>query len=248
MKLIIALHLFVLSSFSFGSDKVLIPAGSFQPMYGSEKNQSEFKVKSFHLDKYPVSESDYLKFLNENISYERGNINSVFADKNYLKDFIGYKKNKKPVTFVSWFAANAYCSWKRGRLPSTLEWEYVAAASENKRNASNDPEFISDLLNWYSKPLGDLEKLIIGLGHANWYGVYDMHSLVWEWTNDFNSVFITSDNRQDGDKEKGLFCGGSSIGAKSKEDYAAFVRYSLRGSLEARYTVSNLGFRCAYDK
>ena len=32
-------------------------------------------------------------------------------------------------------------------------------------------------------------------------------------------------------------------GASDFEDYAAFMRYAFRGSLEARYTVANLGFR-----
>ena len=30
-------------------------------------------------------------------------------------------------------------------------------------------------------------------------------------------------------------------------DYAAFMRYAYRSSLQARYTTGNLGFRCARD-
>jgi formylglycine-generating enzyme required for sulfatase activity len=65
-----------------------------------------------------------------------------------------------------------------------LEWEYVAAASETKRNAQRDPEFISRILNWYASHndvIGDT-----GQRPANVYGIKDLHGLVWEWTNDFN--------------------------------------------------------------
>lgn len=59
---------------------------------------------------------------------------------------------------------------------------------------------------------------------------------------------MNSDNRQDGNKNQKLVCGAGSVGAKDRENYAAFMRYALRSSLEASYSVANLGFRCAYDK
>lgn len=229
------------------NETISIPSGKFTPMYGIEKNQKDFSVKSFKILKFPISENEFATFLSVHPEWRKENVKSIFVDKKYLINSLDKHKIKKPMTYVSWFAANAYCRFVGGRLPTTLEWEYVAAASEKKQNATDDSENIDKLLRWYSKPNDETEKLIIGNGKANWYGVHDMHGLVWEWTSDFNSVFITSDNRQDGDKEKGLFCGGSSIGARSKEDYAAFVRYSLRGSLQANYTIENLGFRCVYD-
>ena len=150
------------------------------------------------------------------------------------------------MTYVSWFAANAYCESMGGKLPEVLEWEYVAAASSLKKDATRDDDFVNLLLSWYSKPF-QFEKLKeVGNSKPNFWGVYDMHSLIWEWNYDFNSVFVTSDSRQDKDVLKSLFCGAGGLGAANKKNYAAFMRYALRSSLKAHYTLGNLGFRCVY--
>ena len=73
----------------------------------------------------------------------------------------------------------------------------------------------------------------------------DLHGLVWEWTSDFNSVLISGESRKDVDKDSNLFCGSAAVGASDLMNYAAFMRYAIRGSLKARYNMSNLGFRCA---
>ena len=45
------------------------------------------------------------------------------------------------------------------------------------------------------------------------------------------------------DRSTYLYCGSGAVGASDFENYAAFMRYAFRSSLEARYTVANLGFR-----
>lgn len=224
---------------------LIIPEGRFTPLYGIEKNQIDFPIKSFMLDITPVTIIAYQEFLKENPTWNKKNINRLYADKNYLteKKSIDYS----PIVYISWFAANAYCESKLGRLPSTLEWEYVAASSDKLKNASRSQEVVDKILKWYSRPEVENEIAIVGKDKANVYGIHDLHGLIWEWTSDFNSVIMTSDNRNDGDKSKDLYCGAGSISAKTREDYAAFVRYSLRSSLMANFTLTNLGFRCAYD-
>lgn len=225
--------------------RVKIPEGRFAPLYGIEKDQTDFQVKAFWMDSMPVTVKDFKKFLFEHPEWRKENISALYADKNYLNGLSA--ANQSPVVNISWFAANAFCESKKGRLPTTLEWEYVAAASETKANAIKDEVFVSKILEWYSKPEISGEKKIVGRDKANLYGLHNLHGLNWEWTSDFNSVIMTNDNREDGSKLNGSFCGAGSIGSKTKEDYAAFVRYSLRSSLQASFTLTNLGFRCAYD-
>lgn len=248
MKKIIILILLLSIQKLESSEKIHISEGRFTPMYGIEKNEVSQGVSSFYLDKYPVSEGDFFNFIEKNPQWGKTKIIKLFGDNNYLKINPRKKNFKNPVTYVSWFAANAYCASKKGRLPTTLEWEYVHAASQDKANAQKDEEYLNKLLVWYSKPSEEHDDLIIGKGRANYYGVHDLHSLIWEWTGDFNSVLMTNDNRMDGDKNQNGVCGASSIGARDKEDYSAFVRYSLRSSLQGSYTLESLGFRCAYEK
>lgn len=239
--------LFLILSFSTFAQRPksqVIPQGRFTPLYGIEKDQKDFGIKSFRLDTYPVTVLEFKRFLISAPEWSKENIKPLYADKNYLTP--KKSSNYSPVVYISWFAANAYCKSKQGRLPSTLEWEYVAAASESLADASRSGPFVDKILAWYSRPETETIQTI-GKEKANFYGIHDLHGLVWEWTGDFNSVIMTSDNRGDGDKQNGMFCGSGSIASRTKEDYAGFVRYSLRSSLQANFTLTNLGFRCAYE-
>lgn len=227
-------------------EKKLIPTGQFAPLYGIEKNQIDFKVDSFYLDIFPVTAEEFRQFLKRYPEWKKENISDLFADENYLSSVIADKKSA--ITTVSWFAANAFCEAHNGRLPTTLEWEYVAAASEHKRDATGEENYTKNILNWYARHNLKNALLLIGKNKANYYGIHDLHGLIWEWTHDFNSIIMTSDNRSDGDKSNVITCGAGSIGAKTREDYAGFVRYSLRNSIRANFTLKNMGFRCAYDK
>ncbi len=247
MKTFLLILSIFIGNISFGKTRDLqtIPQGRFAPLYGIEKDQKDFLVKAFQLDAYPITVLEFKQFIKGHPEWSKEKIAPLYADKNYLsptKDI-----NQSPVVYVSWFSANAYCESKKGRLPSTLEWEYVAAASETLRDASKSEPFVDKILAWYSSPENEDAIKVVGKDKANYYGIHNLHGLIWEWTNDFNSVIMTSDNRDDGDKQKGLYCGSGSIGSRTKEDYAAFVRYSLRSSLNANFTLTNLGFRCAYD-
>ena len=41
--------------------------------------------------------------------------------------------------------------------------------------------------------------------------------------------------------------GSAAIGATDLMNYAAFMRYAIRGSVKAKYAMKNLGFRCVKD-
>jgi formylglycine-generating enzyme len=229
---------------------VLIPGGTFVPLYRVDTLPAN--VSPFHLDVLPVSNADYLTFVKENPEWARENTKAVFADRNYLRhltdgyDAAAYDPSflNQPVTNVSWFAARAYCAWQGKRLPGTHEWEWAARASETQPDGSIDPGFYQRMLNWYSRPTsGRLDT--VGSTFKNYYGVYDMHGLVWEWVNDFQSTILTGESRTDKAATVNLFCGAGASSATAVDDYVAFMRYAFRSSLKAAYTVRGLGFRCA---
>jgi len=235
----------------YALDVVPISRGKFVPLYGVAANGSPLLVESFYLDRLPVINNEYAVFIASKPSWAVGKALPLLADKNYLTHWSGASTKsggRQPVVNISWYAANDYCVWKGGRLPTTLEWEYVAAASETKADASKDSDFIQRILTWYSKPTNASMLAEVGKSTPNYWGVFDLHGLVWEWTSDFNSIFAAGDNRSDGELLKNLFCGNSATGSTDRNNYAAFMRYALRNSLKASYTTDSLGFRCAYDQ
>ena len=235
------------------ADAVRVPAGDFAPLFGLDRGQKAFRVGEFWIDRRPVTRAQYAEFVAADPTWARGRVPEIYADPQYLQNWDGDRPRPEheqyPVTQVSWFAARAYCRAHGGRLPSTLEWEYVAASSQTEPNAQKDRAFIDSILGWYARPSrGDLGLAPVGAQAPNYFGIYDMHGLIWEWTSDFNASFITADNRADGDRSKSFFCGNGVTGAARRDDYASFMRYAMRSSLNADFALGNLGFRCAYDR
>jgi len=229
------------------SEMKKVKRGAFVPLYGSDSNG--VFVKDFLLDVYPVSNQQYLDFVKKYPKWKKSKVLRIFADKNYLTKWkndteLGSEVNPEAAaTTISWYAAKDYCACQGKRLPSMDEWEYAAMASENKKNAQADSIFNQQIIEGYELPKTYKNK--VGSTYQNYWGIWDMHGLVWEWTSDFNSVLISGESRQDVDTERNLFCGSASINASNLMDYAAFMRYAFRGSIKANYGIQTLGFRCA---
>jgi len=151
-----------------------------------------------------------------------------------------------PVVRVSWFAASAYCEWKGKRLPTEREWELAASASDTARDATSDAAWKQRLLAWYEHPTPPVLP-DVAQGTPNFFGIHDLHGLVWEWVWDFSATLMAEDDREQGDAERSRFCGAGAALATNPRDYATFMRIAYRSSLEAAYTTPNLGFRCAQD-
>ncbi|HSI90836.1 MAG TPA: formylglycine-generating enzyme family protein [Adhaeribacter sp.] len=253
-KLLIALLIFGTCSIakaqkSTPANMVPVAGGTFVPLYGS--NKQAVPVQTFLMDQYPVTNADFEAFLTENPNWKKTEVKKLFADAGYLRHWkadatVGAdaaKLKDSPVINVSWFAAKAYCECQGKRLPTVNEWEFAALASETKRDASSDPSFYQRSLDWYSQPnpkyLPPVQE-----SFRNYYGLYGMIGLVWEWTSDFNSALLVGESRANNSLDRQLFCGAGSTGASDVKNYVAFMRYAFRSSLKANYTVGNLGFRC----
>ena len=197
-----------------------IKGGTFVPLYGAASAKAT--IQDFYLDVYPVTNGQFLDFVNRNEKWQKSRVIKLFADPNYLSmwenDFTPGKNLmvQSPVTTVSWYAAKAYCSSQNKRLPTMDEWEYAAMASETQMNAQEDILFNQRIIEGYEMPKTYDKE--IGSTFENYWGIYDLHGLVWEWTSDFNSVLISGESRQDVDTERSLFCAGGSVGATDLMD------------------------------
>jgi formylglycine-generating enzyme len=250
---ILALFLAALNPSATGQepDLAVIPVGTYRPIFRGEKDAREIVLPGFALEIRPVSNGEFLEFVRANPKWQRSRVPRLFADERYLAHWtgdlqLGQARAKQPVTHVSWFAAKAFAAWRGRRLPSTAEWEYVAGTGFDERDGQKDAELQRIIARWYAAPT---PEMLPDVGHSrpNLLGVQDLHGLVWEWTGDFNSAMVTGDARGDSGLERRLFCGAGSLGAKDNGNYPAFMRFGMRSSLKAAYTVHNLGFRCAKD-
>jgi sulfatase modifying factor 1 len=232
--------------------RATIPGGEFRPVIAPGPAEKTVRVATFQLDRRPVTNAEFLAFVRAHPAWRRDTIAPLFADDHYLGRWATPldpgpgATDEQPVTDVSWYAAAAYCESVGGRLPSWYEWEYAAAADEHERDARGNPEWRARILGWYSRsaghPLPD-----VGTTPANVYGVHDLQGLIWEWVDDYAALMVSGDSRNQGDPDKLAFCGAGALSAEVRDDYAVLMRVALLSSLEARYTTSSLGFRCAAD-
>ena len=227
--------------------------GVYRPLYAASPEERVLPVKAFLLDRKPVTNAEFLAFVRASPAWRRDHVKRLFADEGYLArwqtaDSLGEGvRPASPVTQVSWFAAKAYCASKNARLPSEREWELAGLASEASADGSRDARWLARILGFYSEPATASSLRDVGTGKPNYWGIYDMHGLIWEWVYDFGASLVASDSREKGDAEQNRFCGASGADSRNPSDYAAFMRVAFRSSLQASFTTARLGFRCAAD-
>lgn len=202
------------------------------------------KVHAFVMQRHPVTNGEFLAFVLSHPEWRRGSAPPVLANGDYLSHWLSptelgaQAQALQPVTRVSWFAAQAYCEAHDARLPTWLEWEWAAAADPTRRDARSDPAWRQRILDWYARPAGQ-EPGAVELTEANIHGLHDLHGLVWEWVQDFNSL-MSSDEAQ-------KFCGSGGLSMQQKENFAVLMRVAMLSSLRASDTGHALGFRCVRD-
>ena len=146
-------------------------------------HEHRMQVKSFYIDKYPVTNAQFKRFL-ESSHYHPED------DLNFLRDWKGgnYPQgwDNKPVTWVSQEDARAYANWAGKRLPHEWEWQYAAQGADGR------------LYPWGNEwddsavPVPDKSRSMRGPdavdGHpkgASPFGVMDLVGNVWQWTEEF---------------------------------------------------------------
>ncbi len=247
-----AFSILIIATASIGAtaaEYIAIPAGAITSVLANDASPGATTVGAFAIRATPVTNDEFLSYVKAHREWQRGRAPTIFADASYLNGWRSptlpgeASRARQPVTSVSWFAAQAFCESEGARLPTWIEWEYVAAADETKTDARSDPAWRARILSWYARS-SSAPLAAVG-GAANAYGVRDMHGLIWEWVDDFNALLVSADSRNQGDPDKLQFCGAGAISLKDRDNYAVLMRIALLSSLNAADTTNNLGFRCA---
>ena len=139
--------------------------------YDNERPRHGVWVDSFWIDRTPVSNGDYARFLEETgaeppMYWERD------GEGGWLRTAMGITEPvaaEHPVIHVSWHEADAFARWAGKRLPTEPEWEAAAAGARRER--------------------ANLDELSFGCAPAGAYadssadcGAVQMLGDVWEWT------------------------------------------------------------------
>jgi formylglycine-generating enzyme required for sulfatase activity len=228
-----------------------IAGGRFASVLPPAPNVKTTVVAPFRLDAALVSNADFSGFVRKHPEWQRDRVPGIFADEGYLRHWAntadpGAAIALQPVTQVSWFAASAYCEARGARLPRWYEWEFAAAASATHPDARDDPVWRQQILDWYSK--SSRGKLpVAGASPANYFGIRDLHGVVWEWVEDAGSMLVSDDSREQGDPNRNRFCGSGAIDLEQKDNYAMMMRIAMLSSMKASYSSNSMGFRCASD-
>ena len=170
---------------------VPVPAGSFlmgsDPKFDraagpQELPQHQVYVDAFGIDRYEVSNVNYLRFvLATGAAWPHYWRAQPFPD----------KMAKHPVIGVSWREADAYCRWRGARLPTEAEWEKAARGEDGRMFPwGNEPAgwIKSNIAHSGSKrgakypPLANVDRYDNGVSP---YGVHQMAGNVSEWVSDW---------------------------------------------------------------
>jgi iron(II)-dependent oxidoreductase len=140
-------------------------------------------MKSFYIDRYPVTNADFNKFLDAT-QYHPAD------DHNFLRDWRGgtYPAGwaNKPVTWVSVEDARAYAAWAGKRLPHEWEWQYAAQGTDGRLypwGDAWDPRAVP--APYKGRDLPGPANVDAHPAGASPFGAMDMTGNVWQWTDEY---------------------------------------------------------------
>jgi len=92
--------------------------------------------------RHEISNQDYRQFVRQQPAFNRDNILPGMHDGDYLKHWLAVDQYPPdmadhPVTYVPWYAAQAYCQWIDGRLPHLEEWLLATQTLQTELSPDN---------------------------------------------------------------------------------------------------------------
>jgi formylglycine-generating enzyme required for sulfatase activity len=203
-------------------------------------HRSVIQVKPFYIDRYPVTNAEFKKFVDATKYHPRD-------DHNFLKDWqngsfpAGWAN--KPVTWVSLEDARAYAKWAGKRLPHEWEWQYAGQGTDGRlypwgkqwdASAVPAPE--------KGRTLRGPDDVSAHPRGSSPFGVEDMTGNVWQWTDEY----------LDDHTRAGILRGGSYYQPQGSRWYfPQAYKLNEHGKLllmaPSKDRAATLGFRCAAD-
>ena len=168
------------------------------PYPPSHREWERIFMKSFFMDRYPVTNRQYREFIRATGYQPKDTTNFL---KHWVNGKIPPGEEDYPVIYVTIEDAKAYARWAGKRLPTEVEWQYAAqteAGNEwpwiQETPVEREEEFITNTLSvWHIRGI-DSTRCNLGDGYlypvgkyekgVNPYGLYDLVGSVWQLTSD----------------------------------------------------------------
>ena len=237
--------IFALGTSNEQADEIINIFGNWQKAYFLRETPSrKVFLSSFYIDKYPVTNAGYKKFIDETghpVPHKSSPLARPFNWNRDTKMFpVG--KGDHPVVMIDWHEAHAYAEWAGKRLPTEAEWEKAARGTDGRIWPWGN-EWMSDCCNHGingakgTTPVNTFEKW------ASPYGVVDLAGNVWEWCDDeFDEKYhsITSNENPRGTGQGKVIRGGCWY-----DETPELYRCAVRDCVIADAWEIYRGFRCA---
>jgi sulfatase modifying factor 1 len=256
---------------------ILIPAGTVQigddDGPSGERPAFQFASPTFLMDRTPVTVAQFAAFIKDTgykTDAERFGSAGVLDEKKGV--WVAVKmatwrrpngsrgpvaQTNHPVTQVSWFDANVFCSAYGLRLPSEFEWERAARMGQTPDGHVfkwGDPISSSHryLLNAWEGTFprvntaadGYLTTSPVGAFGTAPSGLTDMAGNVWEWTSSWYLPYgMPESQRAEAERER-VSRGGSFLCSR---EFCQGYRASARNHATPDTSLENIGFRCVAD-
>lgn len=237
------------------SEMVRVPGGTFRMGNHNgpedERPQHQVDVAEFFIDRIPVTNAQFARFLNAKGTQAAGGQRWYDIDDNdariHRRDdqwAADAGSENHPVVEASWYGALAYCAWLGKRLPTEAEWEKAARGTDGRKYPwGNEPPDRSRAhfgAGWNElRPVGSLPK------GASPYGVLDLAGNGWEWVSSAYRPYPYSpnDRREDPTRLQVRVTRGG--GHDSSPEELTTTQRGRQVSRNPRGGHHNIGFRCA---
>ena len=216
-------------------------------------------VDTFRMEITEVTNEQFVAFLNwlgpgshlngcfgqkcAEINSTQDQSNITFDGGNYgISPIVG----RLPVTFVTWYGAQAYCEAIGRRLPTEAEWEHAARGPEDYIYPWGNTRDLTRALT--SRPEGHIGPVDVGSypNGDSFYGLSDMAGNVAEWVADYYSENYYSQLEASGLNPTGPASGTYRVIRGGSWDFVPFFARTMHRLYERpEGTHLWLGFRCA---
>ena len=189
-----------------GVDQVRVPSGTFLrgtkdistlnppkwvlPILASEQPQHTVHIThAYWIDKFEVSNAAFAQFVEaggyKNSDYWSTSGFAWLGTRNIQELPVQCEHEERPDfprMCITWFEAEAYATWRGGRLPTEAEWEYTARGPSSliyPWGNDFDPTLANVIDSTGPVPVGTYP------GGVSWVGAFEMSGNAMEWVQDW---------------------------------------------------------------